>query len=181
MEASILTKIVDLNGLSVGILSLRTPDEWSLNIAIEAQDGHDSTNNTTVIDPELVRWIIDEALCLRHRGARVVLLLTKATWKINYNFIAKGTYGYVDAILAANQHSTGEYSCKGLYHNLTTKAVPAESRDFIIIIIIIHPAGDRAIQSCRQPWHDCSIKYPHHQQSYREWEQAAIQKISEDG
>ena len=123
MQASILAKIVNLNNLSVGILSLRTPDEWNLNIAIEAQDGHDSTNNT-VIDPELIRWIIDEALCLRHRGARVVLLLTKATWKINYNYIARGTYGYIDAILAANQHSTGEYSCKGLYHNLATKAVP---------------------------------------------------------
>jgi hypothetical protein len=47
-----------------------------------------------------------------------LLLLTKATWKINYNYIARGTYGYIDAILAANQHSTGEYICKGLYHNL---------------------------------------------------------------
>jgi len=123
MQASILAKVVDLNGLSVGILSLRTPDEWNLNIAIEAQGGHDSTN--TVIDPELVRWIIDEALCLRHRGARVVLLLTKATWKINYNYIARGTYGYVDAILSANQHTvTSEYSCRGLYYNTTTKAVP---------------------------------------------------------
>jgi len=73
-----------------------------------------------MIDPELVRWIIDETLCLRHRGARVVLLLTRATWKINYNYIAGGTYCYIDACLAANQHSTGEYSCKGLHHNLTT-------------------------------------------------------------
>ena len=119
MEASILAKIVDLNGLSVGILSLRTLDQCNLNIAIEAQDEHDSTNNT-VFDPELVRWIIDETLYLRHRGARVVLLLTKATLKINYNYIARGTYGYIDAILAANQHSTGEYSCKSLHHNLTT-------------------------------------------------------------
>ena len=46
----------------MGILSLRTPNEWNLNIAIEAQDSHNSTDNTdTVIDPELVRWIIDEA------------------------------------------------------------------------------------------------------------------------
>ena len=68
IEASIPVKKADLNDFSVGILSLRTLDEWNLNIAIEAQDEHDSTNNT-VFDPELVRWIIDETLYLRHRGA----------------------------------------------------------------------------------------------------------------
>ena len=47
-------------------------------------------------------------------------MITKATWKINYNYIARGTYCCIDAILAANQHSTGEYSCKGLHHSLTT-------------------------------------------------------------
>ena len=66
-ESSILVKKADLNYLSVGILSLRTLDEWNLNIAIEAQDEHDSTNNT-VIDPELIRCIIDETLCLRGEG-----------------------------------------------------------------------------------------------------------------
>ena len=62
--ASIFAKIVNLNDLTVGILSLRTLDECNLNIAI---DEHDSTKNT-VIDPELVRWIIDETLCLRSEG-----------------------------------------------------------------------------------------------------------------
>ena len=38
--ASIFAKIVNLNDLSVGILSLRTLDECNLNIAI---DEHDST------------------------------------------------------------------------------------------------------------------------------------------
>ena len=60
IEASILAKKADLNDFSVGILSLRTLDEWNLNIAIEAQDEHDSTNNT-LFDPELVRWIMLEA------------------------------------------------------------------------------------------------------------------------
>jgi len=50
----------------------------------------------------------------------LILMITKATWKINYNYIARGTYCCIDAILAANQHSTGEYSCKGLHHNLAT-------------------------------------------------------------
>ncbi len=45
---SILAKEADLNDLSVDILSLRTLDEWNLNIAIEAQDEHDSTNNSGV-------------------------------------------------------------------------------------------------------------------------------------
>ena len=50
----------------------------------------------------------------------IILMIIRATWKINYNYIARGTYCCIDAILAANQHSTGEYSCKGLHHNLTT-------------------------------------------------------------
>jgi len=127
IQASILNKIVDMNGLSIGILSLRSPDEWYLNIAMGGEDGDGSSSSSgssSKIDPELVRWIIDEALCLRHKGARVVLFLTKATWKVNYNYIAKGTYGYIDAILAANQHTTSDNSCQGLYHNLTTKVVP---------------------------------------------------------
>jgi hypothetical protein len=46
---------IHINNKCVGILSLRTPNEWNLNIAIEAQDSHNSTDNTdTVIDPGIV-------------------------------------------------------------------------------------------------------------------------------
>jgi hypothetical protein len=33
---------IHINNKCVGILSLRTPNEWNLNIAIEAQDSHNN-------------------------------------------------------------------------------------------------------------------------------------------
>ena len=62
----------------------------------------------------VVRRIIDEAVCLRNKGAAVVILMSGGDSNVK-NTLIRGTKGYVDVILGVHKHEA--VSCQGNWHN----------------------------------------------------------------
>ena len=93
-----------------------TDENYSYESISSSSSSSSSTTSSSDSDSdkELIRWIIDESVCLRNKKARLVILVSKASYNFNHN-IAKKTFSYIDAILGANSHSDQQVSCNGHY------------------------------------------------------------------